>query len=148
MDASVASLVMIFALLPFMLLGIYEKNGQPFEKTVQNILQVCFLRPKTRPYMTDNFYSAVERQAELDNEVHQIVKGKKKLTRADKKQIEAAEEKSYAVGYEEFIKNCKARNLSNYTLRYYQTIDYVMKQYCSNPLRITKNSCIFDVPFF
>lgn len=90
MDASVASLVMIFALLPFMLLGIYEKNGQPFEKTVQNILQVCFLRPKTRPYMTDNFYSAVERQAELDNEVHQIVKGKKKLTRADKKQIEAA----------------------------------------------------------
>ena len=90
MEASVASLVMIFALLPFMLLGIYEKNGQPFEKTVQNILQVCFLRPKTRPYMTDNFYSAVERQAELDNEVHQIVKGKKKLTRADKKQIEAA----------------------------------------------------------
>ncbi|MBR2482112.1 MAG: PrgI family protein, partial [Oscillospiraceae bacterium] len=90
MDASVASLVMIFALLPFMLLGIYEKNGQPFEKAVQNILQVCFLRPKTRPYMTDNFYSAVERQAALDSEVHQIVKGKKKLTRADKKQIEAA----------------------------------------------------------
>ena len=62
-----------------------------------------------------------------------------------KKQNEAAEEKSYAVGYEEFIKNCKARNLSNYTLRYYQTIDYVMKQYCDENEIFISN---IDITFY
>lgn len=62
-----------------------------------------------------------------------------------KKQIEVAEEKSYAVGYEEFIKNCKARNLSNYTLRYYQTIDYVMKQYCDENEIFISN---IDITFY
>ena len=28
----------------------YEKNGQPLEKIIRNIVQVCFLRPKQRPY--------------------------------------------------------------------------------------------------
>ena len=32
-----------------------------------------FLRPKQRPYKTNNFYSALERQARLDKEVYQIV---------------------------------------------------------------------------
>lgn len=62
-----------------------------------------------------------------------------------KKQMEATGEKSYAVGYEEFIKNCKARNLSDYTLRYYQTIDYVMKQYCDKEQILLSN---IDITFY
>ena len=77
MNTSVASLIMILVLLPFMLLAMYEKNGQPLEKVVRNIVQVCFLRPKQRPYQTDNFYAVLERQEKLDKEVYRIVRKKK-----------------------------------------------------------------------
>ena len=77
MNTSVASLIMIIVLLPFMLLAMYEKNGQPLEKIVRNIIQVCFLRPKHRPYMTNNFYTVLERQENLDKEVYRIVYHKK-----------------------------------------------------------------------
>ena len=77
MNTSVASLIMILVLLPFMLLAMYEKNGQPLEKVIQNIVQVCFLRPKQRPYQTNNFYAVLERQENLDKEVYRIVHKKK-----------------------------------------------------------------------
>ena len=73
MSTTVAAILMILVLLPFMLLAMYEKNGQPLEKIVRNIVQVCFLRPKQRPYMTNNFYAVLERQENLDKEVYRIV---------------------------------------------------------------------------
>ncbi len=78
---SVAAMTMIVVMLPFFLLAMYEKNGQPLEKIIRNIIQVCFLRPKVRPYETNNFYAVLERQANLDKEVHAIVYGKKAHTR-------------------------------------------------------------------
>ena len=77
MDTSVASLIMILVLLPFMMLAMYEKNGQPLEKIIRNIVQVCILRPKQRPYRTNNFYAVLERQEKLDKEVYRIVHKKK-----------------------------------------------------------------------
>ena len=74
MNTSVAAIIMVIVLLPFMLLAMYEKNGQPLEKIVRNIVQVCFLRPKQRPYKTNNFYSVLERQENLDKEVYRIVR--------------------------------------------------------------------------
>lgn len=74
MNTSAASIIMIIVLLPFMLLAMYEKNGQPLEKIVRNIVQVCFLRPKRRPYKTNNFYAVLERQENLDKEVYRIVR--------------------------------------------------------------------------
>ena len=68
-----AAMVMIVVMLPGFLFGVYEKNGQPLEKIVRNIVQVCFLRPKQRPYATDNFYAVLERQDKLDREVYRIV---------------------------------------------------------------------------
>lgn len=76
-STSVASIIMIIVLLPFMLLAMYEKNGQPLEKIVRNIVQVCFLRPKQRPYKTNNFYAVLERQEKLDKEVYRIVRKNK-----------------------------------------------------------------------
>ena len=73
MDKSVAAIIMVIVLLPFMLLAMYEKNGQPLEKIVRNIVQLCFLRPKQRPYQTDNFYAVLERKENLDKEVYRIV---------------------------------------------------------------------------
>ena len=74
MNTTVAAILMILTLLPFMLMAMYEKNGQPLEKIVRNIVQVCFLRPKQRPYKTNNFYSVLERQENLDKEVYRIVR--------------------------------------------------------------------------
>ena len=74
MNTTVAAILMILVLLPFMLMAMYEKNGQPLEKIVRNIVQVSFLRPKQRPYKTNNFYSVLERQENLDKEVYRIVR--------------------------------------------------------------------------
>ena len=99
---SMAAMVMMLVMLPFFLLGMYEKNGQPLEKVLRQIIQAAFLRPKERPYKTNNFYSALDRQDKLDKQVHRVVsKGgkktggqkkppKRKLTIAEKKEIQAA----------------------------------------------------------
>ena len=64
--SSAAALCMMLVMLPFFLLAMYEKNGQPPEKLIRNIVQVCFLRPKQRPYRTNNFYDLLNRQDILD----------------------------------------------------------------------------------
>ena len=75
---STAALLMIFAMLPAFLLALYEKNGQPLEVIIRQFVEVKFLRPKERPYQTNNFYAALARQEQLDKEVRAIVKGKEK----------------------------------------------------------------------
>lgn len=70
---SAAALCMMLVMLPFFLLAMYEKNGQTPEKLIRNIVQVCFLRPKQRPYRTNNFYDLLNRQDILDKEVYAIV---------------------------------------------------------------------------
>ena len=77
LGSSTASMCMIVFALPFFLLAMYEKNGRPMEKIVRDIVQVCFLRPKHRPYRTNNFYTVLERQENLDKEVYSIVNQKK-----------------------------------------------------------------------
>ena len=54
-------------------LAMYEKHGQPLEKIVGNIIKVAVIRPKERPYKTNNFYAVLERQEKLDKEVYDIV---------------------------------------------------------------------------
>ena len=70
---STAALIMVFVMLPFFLLSMFERNGQPLEKVLWNIINVLFLRPKQRPYKTNNFYAVIERQQKLDKEVSAIV---------------------------------------------------------------------------
>ena len=75
---STAALIMVFVMLPFFLLAMFERNGQPLEKVAKNMANVLFLRPKQRPYMTNNFYDCLARQNQLDKEVHSIIYGKTK----------------------------------------------------------------------
>ena len=79
LGTSSAAILMVIAMLPMFLLGLYERNGQPLEKALGNIIQTMFLRPKQRPYQTDNLYAALMRQDRLEREVRNIVhKGKTK----------------------------------------------------------------------
>jgi hypothetical protein len=89
--SSAATICMILVMLPFFLLAMYEKNGQPLERIIGNIMKVCFIRPKQRLYMTNNFYDLLQRQENLDKEVYAIVhkqntrkKAHKSRTKADR----------------------------------------------------------------
>lgn len=83
-NVSGAAIVMIMVMIPFMLLAMYEKNGQPFEKVVKNVVQVLFIRPKQRPYQTNNYYALLERQDKLNKEVKLIVEGKQPFKGTEK----------------------------------------------------------------
>lgn len=52
-----AMLLMIALMLPCFLIAMYERDGQPLEKVVRNIVRSKFLWPRTRPYQTQNFYA-------------------------------------------------------------------------------------------
>lgn len=81
---SSAAIVMVVLMLPFFLFAMYEKNGQPLEKVLKNILQVCFLRPKQRPYETNNYYAVLQRQEKLNEEVANIVRQSRTLSKRQK----------------------------------------------------------------
>ena len=55
----------------------------PLEKIVGNILKVAVIRPKQRPYQTNNFYAVLKRQEMLDKEVYDIVHRNKKMAASD-----------------------------------------------------------------
>ena len=80
---SLASMAMIAVMLPCFLFAMYEKHGQPLEKIVGNILKVAVIRPKQRPYQTNNFYAVLKRQEMLDKEVYDIVHRNKKMAASD-----------------------------------------------------------------
>lgn len=78
LPGSAAALVMVFSMLPFFLFGMYEHNGQPLEKVLHYFIQSRFVRPKKRPYRTQNLYAALARQAQLQKEVDRIVQRPRK----------------------------------------------------------------------
>lgn len=80
LGVTAAALCMIFVMLPFFLFAMYEKGGQTLEAILGNLIQNKFIRPKERVYRTNNLYSALIRQAELEKEVQTIVRGKTKRT--------------------------------------------------------------------
>ena len=68
-----AAMVMIFLMMPFLLFALYERNGQPLEQVLRNVIETLFLRPKQRPYQTNNLYAALMRQNHMEKEVQTIV---------------------------------------------------------------------------
>ena len=74
LDASSAAILMVLSMLPLFVMGLYEKNGRPLEKVLGDVIQTVFLRPKRRPYQTDNLYTALMRQEQMEREVQKIVR--------------------------------------------------------------------------
>lgn len=68
-----AMFLMIAISMPSFLLAMYEKNGLPFEKVLKIVITSRFLRPKIRPYKTENVYEYAEKQYNLNKEVRKIV---------------------------------------------------------------------------
>ena len=76
---------MMVIMMPFFFLAMYEKNGQPLEVILNHMIQAVFKRPKIRPYMTDNYYAALLRQAKAEKEVENIVRLSQKETTGKQK---------------------------------------------------------------
>ena len=76
-NVSLASICMIILMLPLFMLAMYEKDGQPLEVVAKHFIQSRFVRPKIRPYQTDNYYTVLMRQHQLEQEVNAIVSEKK-----------------------------------------------------------------------
>lgn len=94
-NVSLAAMSMIIVMLPLFFLAMYEKDGQPLEVVARHFYQSKFVRPKVRPYRTDNYYNALMRQNQLEKEVKAIVLQKenagKRSKNADKPVTKTAE---------------------------------------------------------
>ena len=79
-----AVLVLLACALPFFLLALYEKNGQPLEKILKHYINTKYRRSKVRPYVTNNIYSAIKKQILLEQEVDRIAGNKKEKRPAER----------------------------------------------------------------
>ena len=77
-NISLSVMCMMVLMLPLFFLAMYERDGQPFEVVARHFIESKFIRPKIRPYQTDNYYPILERQAQAEKEVNQIVRKKQK----------------------------------------------------------------------
>ena len=68
-----AAFLLLAAALPFFFFAMYEKNGQPLEMILKNYITTKYRKPQVRPYVTNNIYSAIEKQILLEQEVDKIV---------------------------------------------------------------------------
>lgn len=83
-NVSLAALGMIIVMLPLFFLAMYEKDGQPLEVIAHHFIQAKFVRPKIRPYQTDNYYDVLFRQYQLEKEVERIVFPEEKTDKRNK----------------------------------------------------------------
>ncbi len=72
-STSLATMGMILIMLPMFLLAMYEKDGQPMEVVAKHFIESKFIRPKIRPYQTDNYYEVLARISAAEKEVDKIV---------------------------------------------------------------------------
>ncbi len=72
-SVSTAAIGMMVIMMPFFFLAMYEKNGQHLEVILGHLIEATFIRPKERPYQTNNYYSALHRQAEAEKEIEGII---------------------------------------------------------------------------
>jgi hypothetical protein len=64
---STAAIGMMVIMMPFFFLAMYEKNGQHLEVILGHMIEAVFVRPKERPYKTNNYYDVLHR-CEIANE--------------------------------------------------------------------------------
>ena len=94
-DSTFAAMGMMIVMMPLFFFAMYEKNGQPLEVFLHHFIQATFIRPKIRPYKTDNYYAALMRQEKAEKEVERIVsESEKKRHRNAGRVIESRPEKS------------------------------------------------------
>ena len=71
---SPAVLLMIAVMLPAFFIAMYERDGQPAERILRNIIRSRFVFPQARPYKTENFYHQIEKEDKKFDEQKQATR--------------------------------------------------------------------------
>lgn len=82
--SNVSSFVMVFAMFPFFIFAMYEKNGKTFEVILKQILTFNLLVDNERPYKTKNIYTLLDEQDKINKELTLIVGKNEKQTKQTK----------------------------------------------------------------
>lgn len=77
LGTSVSGILMIFIMLPFFFLAMYEKDGLPFEQIFINFVRFC-RSEQIRTYQTNNLYRQLEELPDTDAEKEAAIENKKK----------------------------------------------------------------------
>lgn len=94
-NTTFAAMGMMIVMMPLFFFAMYEKNGQPLEVFLHHFIQATFIRPKIRPYKTDNYFAALMRQENAEKEVEKIVReSEKKRHRNTTRTVKGRTEKS------------------------------------------------------
>lgn len=71
-NVTAAVTALMLCVMPFGFIGMYQKNGLTCDKIIMLWIKANLIRPKIRPYKTENIYVAMEEQAYLEREVKRI----------------------------------------------------------------------------
>lgn len=74
----------VLLMLPFFLLAMFERHGQPLEVLIRHFIQARFVRPRIRVWQNDNFYKTIDRSIRNQQEVQKILRGKQRQNQTDK----------------------------------------------------------------
>lgn len=72
-NISFATMAMLVVIMPCFLMAMYERNGQPLEVVLKHFIEAKFVRPKIRPYKTNNYYKLLEQVAHSGEEDEDVV---------------------------------------------------------------------------
>ena len=72
-NISFAAMAMLVVMMPCFMMAMYEKNGQPLEVILKHYIEAKFVRPKIRPYKTNNYYKLLEQVALSGEEDEDVV---------------------------------------------------------------------------
>ena len=103
-NTSLAALSMMTVMLPLFFFAMYERDGQPLEVILKQIITAAFVRPKVRPYRTDNYYEALMRQYQAERKVEKIVfqakerHGRRTASKGALRKGKAGDQKSHKKG--------------------------------------------------
>ena len=65
-------MAMLVVMMPCFMMAMYEKNGQPLEVILRHYIEAKFVRPKIRPYKTNNYYKLLEQLARSGEEENNV----------------------------------------------------------------------------
>ena len=71
-NISLATMAMLVVMMPCFMMAMYEKNGQPLEVILKHYIEAKFVRPKIRPYKTNNYYKLLEQLARSGEEENNV----------------------------------------------------------------------------
>ena len=73
-SVDIAGVIMIIVMLPFFLFALYEKDGQPLEEVLKNVIKEKYIRPQIRPVINEPLIPSVIQTADYLMEQERLKK--------------------------------------------------------------------------